>query len=290
MSIICRSAFVTGAVVFSGCYLANTEQEVAPVQEGDDSAFQIDGSSSGPVPEGRGIIEDNGFKIYWEHYEVWEQGACTAIRLKNEGREVRGWEMVVDLSEDVTRWLDAGGAFMWLVDDQIFVEQEDYSDFDPWERADMFYCAEPAVLIDDVSVTFRESGDDDERSGDDSSDDDDDDVAFEGSELFTTEEGYPVLWTYETYSVADYACMNMALENRSDTPLEFVSFTAQMSNTTEFVEPEGGAPLVDRSSVLTFVMDPGAIAEPSGSVEARVCMTPLARPLALLDVVAQSSM
>ena len=218
MSIIRRSAFVVGTVMFSGCYLANTEQAVAPVEEDEESAFEIDGSSSGPVPEGRGIIEDNGFKIYWEHYEVWEQGACTAIRLKNEGREVRGWEMVVDLSEDVTRWLDAG-AFMWLVDDQIFIEQEDYPTSTLGTRRHVLLrraCGLDRRCLRDVSGVGRRRW----VERDDSSDDDDDDVAFEGSELFTTEEGYPVLWNYETYSVADYACMNMALENRSDTPLD----------------------------------------------------------------------
>ena len=64
MSIIRRSAFVVGTVMFSGCYLANTEQAAAPVEEEEESAFEIDGSSSGPVPEGRGIIEYNGFRLF----------------------------------------------------------------------------------------------------------------------------------------------------------------------------------------------------------------------------------
>ncbi|HCH62074.1 MAG: hypothetical protein CL927_13625 [Deltaproteobacteria bacterium] len=292
MSSIHRIAVLMGVCLGVGCYLANPEDTASPVSE-DDSVSDINGSGTGAVPEGRDVFENNDFTIYWEHYDVWEQGACTRIQLKNEGREVRGWEMVVDLSEDVTSWLDAGGAFMWLVGDQILIEQEDDAGFEPWERASMYYCAEPAVLIEDVVVTFREADDGDGWSGDDSSGDAtdaDDAPVFTGSESFTTEAGYPVVWTYETYMVSDYACMNITLANGADEALSFISFTTQMSNTTEFVEPVGGAPLVDSSSVLTFVFDDGAVADPGASVGGRVCMTPMARPVGLLDVVVQPSM
>ena len=280
-----RLAGLVCVTAFSGCYTASEGEpggeESGLSESGDGSSA---GSSSGPVPAGRGIVEDNGFKIYWEHYEVWDQGACTRIRLKNEGRQVRGWSMTVDLSEDIVSWLDAGGAFMWLVDDQIFIEQEDYTDFAPWESVEMYYCAEPAVLIDDVSVTFQE------ESTDDGDGDASDASTFEGEVPWITETGHSVVWSYTAYHVADYTCMDVALENRSDVALEFISFTAQMSNTTSYVDVQGGAPIDETSSLLTFLFDIGAVAEPASQVAGRVCMTPVARPVELLDVVARPAM
>jgi hypothetical protein len=295
MSMTKHLASLVFVTVCAGCYMAGEDAPVVEesgLSEGGDGGTS--GSSPGPVPAGRDIIEDNGFKVYWEHYEVWEQGACTRIRLKNEGREVRGWEMTVDLSEDVTNWLESGGAFMWLVDDQIVIEQEGYADFDPWESVDMYYCAEPAVLIDDASVTFREGATDDGWEADDDDDDDDDDSdaasTFEGEVPYTTEAGYPVVWSYAAYSVADYTCMDVALTNGAEVALEFISFTAQMSNTTTYVNAEGGAPIDETSSRLTFLFDGGSVAEPGSQVSGRVCMTPLSRPVELLDVVVRPAM
>jgi len=285
-----RLALLVSWTVCGGCYMAGGEEPVieeSGLSESGDGGSS--GSSSGPVPAGRDIIEDNGFKIYWEHYEVWEQGACTRIRLKNEGREVRGWEMTVDLSEDVTSWLDSGGAFMWLVDDQIFVEQEDYSAFDTWESVEMYYCAEPAVLIDDATVTFREGATDDGWAGD-GSDAADDASTFAGEVSYTTEGGFPVVWSYAAYNVADYTCMDVDLENGSEVALEVISFTAQMSHTTSYVDYQGGAPIDESSSLLTFLFDSGSVAEPGARVSGRVCMTPLARPVELLDVVVRPAM
>ena len=162
-----RLAGLVVVMAVSGCYSATeggaVVEESGLLESGDGGSS---GSSLEPVPVGRGLLEDNDFQIDWEHYEVWEEGACTRIHLQNEGRAVRGWQMAADLSEEITNWLDSGGAFMWLAEDRIFIEQEDDTELESWQSTSMYYCAEPAVLIEDVSVTFREGTPDDGWEGD----------------------------------------------------------------------------------------------------------------------------
>jgi hypothetical protein len=268
----------------SGCYMAATdtvEESASGVSAntGSDST----GSSTGVIPEGHGILESSGFKLYWEHYDAWEQGACTRMRLKNEGGEVRGWEMHVELSEDLIQVFDYGGAYFWLgnSDDELSIEQSDYSDFDNWESVEMYYCAEPAVDIDAFTITWNEgeARPTDSTPDDDSVDDGDADAEVEGSKVVTTASGHEVEWSFTSYATGTYACTDFAIQNDSDTALDILNVQVQMSGTASFVEPEGGEVIPTVSDTMNFTFNPVESTDPGDSVEGRVCTTPATVPI-----------
>jgi|GEM_PF-4678041 len=283
-----RLAAVLPLVWSTGCYMAaNDAVDSASTSGLSSSSGGESGSATGPVTGERGIIEHDGFKLYWEHYDAWEQGACTRLRLKNEGGEVRGWEMTVDLSDDITNWIDSGGAFMWLVDDQITVEQEDYSDFDAWESVEMYYCAEPAAEVNDFTITWREGEDRDGGStGGGSGDDDPVDLPSLDGELdYVHADGRSVTFHYEGYENEGYTCLNFDVENTHDAPLVVRSITTELSNDTEFVYFTGGTVIDTDSDELAFVFDDPTELEPGESVSGRACMTLMAEPTSVSRVV-----
>lgn len=279
-----RLAAVTTLLGATGCYMAGDDDLVDGSTEGLSEAGGGDnGSATGPVSGGRDIIEADGFKLYWEHYDAWEQGACTRLRLKNEGGEVRGWEMNLQLSENVTDWIDSGGAFMWLVDDQLTVEQEDFSDFESWESVEMYFCAEPAVEIDDFQITWREGED---RGPDvDETEEEEELPSVSGTLEFDQGDGHSAALTYESYVNGGYTCLNFDVENTSEGPAAIFGFDLQLSNRTDFVYASEGIVVEDSSDTLSFIFDDRSVLEVGEKTEGRVCMTAMAEPEELASVI-----
>ena len=274
-------------VLASGCYsVSETTDDTGASAEGLTGSGGSGGSSTGPVTGERGILQADGFKLYWEHYDAWEQGACTRLRLKNEGGEVAGWSMTIDLSDDITNWIDSGGAFMWLVDDQLLVEQDDFDDFESWESAEMYFCAEPAVELDHFDITYQSSEDRGSSGGSDGgSDADPDDLpGFSGTMDYTDADGRAARLTYESWITADLSCVDFEVENRSRTPLVIEGFRLALSNDTDVLLHEGGTPAESPADELDYVLDAREATDPGESASARVCMSPLARPTSLLDL------
>ena len=64
----------------TGCYMPQ-EGELTPTSEGIESDSQAgEGDSyTGSLDGGRGIMHSDGFKLFWQHYSVWEGGACQSL-------------------------------------------------------------------------------------------------------------------------------------------------------------------------------------------------------------------
>lgn len=272
-------------VLATGCYMAAVDTAAPQGTDTDPASSSNSGSTTGQVEGARGILEHNDFKLYWEHYDGWEQGACTRLRLKNEGGDVQGWELDLTLSASITTWIDAGGAFMWLVDDHLTIEQEQLATFSTWESVEMYYCAEPAVELEGFTAAWqsgdRSSSPDDTGSG--STTGDAELPTLEG-ELPFTSDGGSALFSWESYATGSYTCLNFAMTNTTDTPAAIVSFDVQLSNATEFVYETGGAVLERNTDTLSFLFDQRDALEPGAARSGRVCMVAMAQPVAVLDV------
>jgi len=288
------SLFLVSAFATSGCYMAQ-EAGVDSAVEGLQGAPSDEAmSANGPLEGARGVLEANGMKLYWQHYSMWEGGACTNLRLKNEGAAVRGWQMMIEASEGMTYWADDGGAFFFPDGQTIWVEAENNTGLDSFDSVEMYYCAEPAAELTAMEIWWREGGGELDDGGDDGDDGggggddgggDDLPGGFSGIMDYTDGNGNSARLSYATWITSSVTCVDFEVENTGVRSVVIERFTIDFDDDIEIHLREGGEVFQDQPDEVTVVFPEGRESDPGDHVGARVCMDPLARPDRLEEMV-----
>ena len=284
------ATFLGAVLLTTGCYMPQ-EGELTPTAEGLESASEdaAEGDGyTGSLDGGRGIMHSDGFKLFWQHYSVWDGGACTNLRLQNEDDPVRGWQMILHTSDAMTYWADDGGAFFFPDGDMIWVESEDNTVIERFESVEMYYCAEPAAELRGLEVSWREvieDHNDPEDSRDDSSDGGDPSNDFSGTMDYADASGNSARLHYSSWTSTGLACIDVKVENTGVRSVIIERFTLDFDGDIVLGLHEGAEVRQDQPDELTFIFPPERESDPGDTVSARACMTPLAQPQRLEELV-----
>ena len=220
-------ALLMPLVAASGCYQPDDPTDTAEAEGG--SGGGEPSSNVGALDGARGIVSDGDYELYWKQYSAWAQGACVELRLKNNGCTVRGWEAELRADAVLTYWADDGGAYFWPDQDVILVEPETSSSLAGGSSAVLYFCAEPAVSIVDLSVMAREVDCADDGDSTDGTDDGDDDPPPGGS---VTDGDLQLAYTFN-YEDGPSSCFSVQLRNTGDAPLTVSELYLEMSEPIE---------------------------------------------------------
>lgn len=291
-----RTLLIASAVAMSGCYMAQ-EAGVDSAVDGLETGPSEEGvSSAGPLEGSRGILQADEMKLYWQHYSVWDGGACTKIRLKNEGAPVRGWQLRVEASDTMTYWADDGGAYFFPDGQDLWVEANDNAALESFDSVEMYYCAEPAVELVAMEAWWREGGGElDEEGGDDDGREDGDDGhgdgdeglpgSFSGIMDYTDGSGNSARLSYASWITTSVTCLDFEVENTGLRTVVIERFRIDFEDDIDANLHEGGEVFQDQPDELTVVFPEGRESDPGDRVKARVCMDPLSRPQRLEEMV-----
>lgn len=223
-------------LVLVGCYQPREEQTADTATGGGAPATGTDGSGStsyGSVGDDGGRLSDGDFTLYWRWYgdADWTSGSCVELRLRNNGSSVSFWEMELDLDAELTQWVYEDGGFFWPDGDRILVEPTGRGQLTRYESHLAYFCAEPAVRIDDFDITTVAGGDDD----DDDRDDDDDDREDDDTMLGDAATGLDGVRLYYR-GVQEGRCLELNLLNDGDTSWDVTETRLQFDDDVELTD------------------------------------------------------
>ncbi len=269
-------AAALAAVLLAACYQPRAEEALdtatAPGAAGGGGSSSS--SPYGSIGDDRGRLSDGDFTLYWRWYGdvAWTNGTCVELRLRNNGSSVSWRDMELDLDAELTRWVYEDGGFFWPDSDQILVEPTGRGRLTRYESAMAYFCAEPAVRIDDFSIdTVAGSGSDDRDDDPDPDDGDDDKVLGDAA---TGLDGVRLYYR----EVQDGACLELNLLNSgtkswtiTETRMEFPEDVELTDYWEAIFRVEGGD---------LYALWPGYLGalDPGEQFRGTACFEPLAEP------------
>jgi hypothetical protein len=281
-----------------GCYAPSSVQDTAAGAEADPSGGTIwgdDSSSGGSSGAGtasdRGILTDEDFTVFWRWYgnADWEEGTCTEILLRNDGDEVRTWQLALELSAEIGSFSHEDGAFFIVDGTTLLADPVTNTRISAGSSASMSYCAEPraSVLSADVRATRGGGTDDDDDAGSDDEDDGSDDTDTDDSlvlgDVETPLEGVRLYYREGTESQGG-RCMELNLTNEGSTSWTIEETTLRFSEPVTLTDYWESLFRVDEETLAVSWPSYLGDLDPGETFRGTACLDPLSEPVSV-DVV-----
>lgn len=107
------------------------------------------GTSGGVTASARGAFTVDEVTLFWRWYgdAEWRDGTCMEILLRNDGTNVRTWQLALDLDAELQRFSYEDGAFFDVEGTRLTVQPVGNARVDANGSVSMRYCAEPRARI-----------------------------------------------------------------------------------------------------------------------------------------------
>ncbi|MEC7946170.1 MAG: hypothetical protein VX265_01300 [Myxococcota bacterium] len=138
-----------------GCYTPTPAQESGA---GDDTAGggsdAVEGGSGGVTASARGTFTVDDVTVFWRWYgeAEWREGTCMEILLRNDGADVRTWQLTLDLDAEIERFSFEDGAFFDVDGTRLVAQPVGNARVDADGSVSMRYCAEPRARVTAVDA------------------------------------------------------------------------------------------------------------------------------------------
>ena len=274
-----------------GCYAPSSAQDSAAGAAEDPSGGTIWGGASGSggssgagTATERGILKDDDFTIFWRWYgdADWEEGTCTEILLRNDGDDVRTWQLALELSAEIGNFSHEDGAFFIVDGTTLLADPVTSTRISSGSSASMSYCAEPRATVLSAAV-------DSTRDGSSSSSDDDDDGSVDeddGIVIGDVETSLPGVRMYylEGSESEGGRCLELNLANEGTGTWTIEETTLRFAEPVALTDYWESLFRVDGETLT--VTWPGYLGDldPGESFRGTVCLDPLSEPESI-DVV-----
>jgi len=258
------------ALFLAGCLL--------PTNNGADTAAL---SGGGGEWSGAGSLSDRDITVDWWWESSWGTGACVKMMFYNNGSERSAVQANISLKGEISSWIGGYGPDVTTpAPDQVSVEMT--SGMAAGEAVEAVYCAEPLTEPADL-VIFATDGSN--NNNDTDTEDTPPDQPISGT-LYTEDHDFGLSYQGGAdHGGTSAECLLVRFWNFSGTDIDDWTATIDFDGPTTvayrwsltvFEESDGGF-----SSLKVIPESPIAPIDSGESVEAGLCLEPMARPVTL---------